>query len=47
MDTILKIAMAYILKQHAKIGTKIQVDVRGKRAEGVVVKGAFYQRNYE
>ena len=35
------IAMGYIAKAHAKIGTKIQVDIRGKIADAVVVKASF------
>lgn len=40
------IAMAYVRKDLSKIGTELQIDVRGRTAQATVVKGAFYQRDY-
>ena len=38
------IAMAYLPLRHAEPGTKVEVDVRGRREPGVVVKMPFYRR---
>lgn len=38
------IAMAYVTKVHAKIGTSVEVDIRGKREPGIVVSLPFYKR---
>ena len=40
------IAMAYVRKELSKIGTELEIDVRGRTAQATVVKGAFYQRDY-
>ena len=40
------IAMAYVRKDLSKIGTELQIDVRGRIAQATVVKGAFFQRDY-
>ena len=40
------VAIAYVPSEHAKIGTKVQIDIRGKIAEAVVSKTPFYQRPY-
>ena len=38
------IAMAYVLKNYSSPGQIVQVDIRGKLAEGVVVRLPFYSR---
>jgi aminomethyltransferase len=40
------IALAYVPRGFGRPGTRLQVDVRGRIAEAVVHKGAFYKRNY-
>jgi aminomethyltransferase len=40
------VALAYVRPDLTKAGTKLEVDVRGKRAEAEVVAGPFYKRNY-
>ena len=40
------IAMAYVNKEYSKVGTELEIDVRGKRAKATVVQGAFYRRDY-
>ena len=40
------IALAYVPTSHAAEGSLVTVDVRGKLAEAVVVKGPFYKRDY-
>ena len=40
------IALAYVPKGYGRPGTRLQVDVRGRIAEAVVHKGAFYKRDY-
>jgi aminomethyltransferase len=40
------IAIAYVPAALAAVGTRVEVDVRGKLADAVVVKGPFYKRNY-
>ena len=40
------IALAYAPASHAAPGSRLTVDVRGKLAEAVVVKGPFYKRDY-
>lgn len=38
------IALAYLPAEHAKIGTLVDIDVRGRRFEAKVVKKPFYKR---
>ena len=38
------IAMAYVGMDEAKIGTKVQVEIRGKMVEAEVVKTPFYKK---
>lgn len=38
------IAMGYVLPEFAKLGTEIEIDLRGKREKAVVVKLPFYKR---
>lgn len=40
------IALAYVPTSHAAPGSVVGVDVRGKAAEAVVVKGNFFARDY-
>lgn len=40
------IALARIEKRFARPGTKVDVDIRGKKAVATVVKGAFFTRDY-
>ena len=40
------IALARIHRKYSKIGTKVEIDIRGKRATAEVVRGAFYKRDY-
>lgn len=40
------IALAYVPVSHATPGSVVTVDVRGKSAEAVVVKGNFFTRDY-
>jgi aminomethyltransferase len=40
------IALAYVPLRLARPGTELQVDVRGRLADAVVVKGPFYKRDY-
>ena len=40
------IALARVHRNFAKIGTEVEVDIRGKKAKAKVVKGAFYKRDY-
>ena len=40
------ICLAYVGRDHTRPGTKVVIDVRGRAASGVVVKGSFYQRDY-
>jgi aminomethyltransferase len=38
------IAMAYVPVEYAKVGTELQIDVRGKKFPAVVVKKPFYKK---
>jgi aminomethyltransferase len=38
------IALAYVAPEHAKEGTRLEVDIRGRREEATVVKLPFYRR---
>ena len=38
------IALAYLPVEHAKIGTMVDIDVRGRRFEAKVVKKPFYKK---
>lgn len=38
------IALAYVPRSHARPGSAVQVDIRGRQADAVVVKGPFYRR---
>jgi aminomethyltransferase len=38
------IALGYLPVEHAKVGTHVLIDVRGKPVEAEVVKGPFYKR---
>jgi len=38
------IAMAYLPVAHAKIGTQVEIDIRGRRYEAEVVKKPFYKK---
>ena len=38
------IAMAYVPKEFAAVGTKLEVDIRGQRVAAEVVKLPFYKR---
>ena len=38
------IGMAYVAPAHAAPGTELEVDVRGRREKGTVVKLPFYKR---
>ncbi len=40
------IALGYVPADLAKAGTTLQIDVRGRTAEAVVVNGPFYKRDY-
>lgn len=40
------IAMGYVPIEHAEVGTRLLIDVRGKAVEAEVIKGPFYKRNY-
>lgn len=40
------IALGYVPTSLAKPGTTFQIDVRGRTAEAVVVRGPFYKRDY-
>jgi aminomethyltransferase len=40
------IALGYVPTEHAEVGTRLVVDVRGKAVEAEVVKGPFYKRSY-
>ncbi len=40
------IALGYVRKDLAKVGTAIQIDVRGKIAEAEITKPPFYKRPY-
>lgn len=40
------IALARIEKRYARPGTKVDIDIRGKKAAATVVKGAFFTRDY-
>ena len=40
------IALGYVPPKLAKPGTTLQIDVRGRIAEAVVVRGPFYKRDY-
>jgi aminomethyltransferase len=40
------IALGYVRKDLAKVGTRVEVDVRGKPAEAEVTKPPFYKRPY-
>jgi len=39
------IALAYLPTKYAKIGTAIEIDIRGRKYQGSVCKKPFYQRN--
>jgi aminomethyltransferase len=39
------IALAYVPRSHARPGSTLQVDIRGRQAEARVVKGPFYRRS--
>ncbi|MEQ1566704.1 MAG: glycine cleavage system aminomethyltransferase GcvT [Myxococcota bacterium] len=38
------VCLAYVDRDHAAVGTRLTVDVRGKEAVGVVVDGPFYKK---
>jgi aminomethyltransferase len=40
------IALGYVRKDLAKVGTRVEIDVRGKPAEAEVTKPPFYKRPY-
>jgi len=40
------IAMGYVAKGYGRPGTELIVDVRGRQAKALVVKGPFYKRDY-
>lgn len=40
------IALARISRRFARVGTELEVDVRGKKAKARVVQGSFYKRDY-
>jgi aminomethyltransferase len=40
------VAIAYVAAEHSKIGTAVQIDIRGKTADAVVSKTPFYTRPY-
>jgi len=40
------IAMGYVAKGFGRPGTELVIDIRGRQAKAVVVKGAFYKRDY-
>ncbi len=40
------VAIAYVAAEHSKVGTRVQIDIRGKIAEAVVAKTPFYTRPY-
>lgn len=40
------IGLAYLPIAHTEVGTKIQIEIRGKLAEAQVVPTPFYKRNY-
>jgi aminomethyltransferase len=40
------IAMGYVPRRLARPGTQLQIDIRGRTAEAVVVKPPFYARPY-
>ena len=44
--TGLNIAMGYVPRELAEVGTALQIDVRGKVADAVVVRTPFYARDY-
>ena len=40
------IAMGYVARGNGRPGTELTVDIRGRQAKAVVVKGPFYKRDY-
>lgn len=38
------IALAYLPVAHAKVGTELEIDVRGRKFPAVVVKKPFYKK---
>ena len=40
------IALGYVAKGYGRPGTELTVEVRGREADAVVVKGPFYKRDY-
>jgi len=40
------IAMGYVNRGYGKPGTELEVEIRGRRAAALVVKGPFYKRDY-
>lgn len=40
------IALARVARRFSKIGTELEVDIRGKKAKARVVQGSFYKRDY-
>ena len=40
------IAMGYVARGNGRPGTELTVDIRGRQAKAVVVKGPFYTRDY-
>jgi aminomethyltransferase len=40
------IALAYVPLRLSRPGTRLQIDIRGRKADAEVVQGAFYQRDY-
>ena len=40
------IALARVARRFSKVGTELEVDIRGKKAKAVVVQGSFYKRDY-
>ena len=40
------IALGYVLPRFARLGSRVQIDIRGRSADAVVVKAPFYKRDY-
>ena len=38
------IALAYVPRTHARPGSRVQIDIRGRQADAQVIKGPFYRR---
>ncbi len=41
------VALAIVDKPYDKLGTELEVDIRGKRKKAVVIKKKFYSKNYK